>query len=240
MVCTRNGAVRPFRLSTAARGLALAPWTFPRILRKCTADAHAAKSAGLARGVPFATCGADMREGQGSLNRVAFLEQSGQEWMPSIPDVHARLLADPSARVAELGCGVGWASIGLARAYAKITVDGFDLDVPCMSLARTNAQAMGVAVRVSVTVRDAAAVATESPTIRCLRSSASTTCPIPLKRSARCALWPDRTASLSWTCASASRSQRVTKRQNDSCTASAACAGCQPAWPRRLQPGCAP
>ncbi|MBV9322404.1 MAG: methyltransferase domain-containing protein [Chloroflexi bacterium] len=106
------------------------------------------------QGVPFGEYGRDLREGQGGLNRVAFLEQLGDVWLPSIPDVHARLLADPPARVAEVGCGVGWASIGLARAYDTISVDGFDLDSASISLAQTNAQDMGVADRTSFAVRD--------------------------------------------------------------------------------------
>jgi hypothetical protein len=93
------------------------------------------------RGVPFEDYGSDMREGEGGLNRVAYLEQLGKEWLPSIPDVQARLLADPPARVADIGCGLGWASIGLARAYPKLHVDGFDIDAPSIDGARaTRAQ----------------------------------------------------------------------------------------------------
>jgi 2-polyprenyl-3-methyl-5-hydroxy-6-metoxy-1,4-benzoquinol methylase len=111
-------------------------------------------------GVPFGDYGPDMREGQGGLNRVAFLEQLGQEWLPTIADVHTRLQADPPARVAEVGCGLGWASIGLARAYPKVRVDGYDLDAPSVGLAQVNAHEMGVADRVSFEVRDAASAAT--------------------------------------------------------------------------------
>jgi 2-polyprenyl-3-methyl-5-hydroxy-6-metoxy-1,4-benzoquinol methylase len=111
-------------------------------------------------GVPFGDYGPDMREGQGGLNRVAFLQQLGQEWLPAIADVHARLQADPPARVAEVGCGLGWASIGLARAYPKVRVDGYDLDAPSVGLAQVNAHEMGVADRVSFEVRDAASAAT--------------------------------------------------------------------------------
>ena len=77
------------------------------------------------QGVSYTEYGRDMREGQGSLNRVAFLTQLAQEWIPAIPDVHARLQAEPPARVAEIGCGIGWASIGLARAHPSVRVDGF-------------------------------------------------------------------------------------------------------------------
>jgi SAM-dependent methyltransferase len=110
-------------------------------------------------GVPFGEYGADLREGQGGMNRAAFLQLLGREWLPSIPDVHARLQADPAARVAEIGAGVGWASIGLARAYPKVWVDGYDLDAPSVALARDNAREMGVSDRVQFAVRDAAAPA---------------------------------------------------------------------------------
>lgn len=107
-------------------------------------------------GVPFGDYGPDMREGQGGLNRVAFLQQLGREWLPRLPDIHARLLADPPARVADLGCGAGWAGIGIARAYPKARVDGFDLDAPSVALAQANAREAGVADRVRFAVRDAA------------------------------------------------------------------------------------
>lgn len=110
------------------------------------------------RGVPFAQYGRDMLEGQGGLNRVAFLTQLGQEWIPSLPDVHVRLQSDPPARVAEVGCGIGWASIGLAREYPKVRIDGFDLDARTIEVASANAQAMGVAHRVAFQVGDVASV----------------------------------------------------------------------------------
>jgi SAM-dependent methyltransferase len=105
-------------------------------------------------GVRFQDYGADMREGQGGLNRVAFLQQLGQDWLPSVPDVHARLLADPPARVADVGCGVGWTSIGMARAYPKIRVDGFDLDAPSIARARGNGHQGGGAHPVDFETRD--------------------------------------------------------------------------------------
>ena len=51
-------------------------------------------------GVPWSAYGADAREGQADLNRVQFLNFLGTEWLPSLPDVHARLRA-PGARVAD-------------------------------------------------------------------------------------------------------------------------------------------
>jgi 2-polyprenyl-3-methyl-5-hydroxy-6-metoxy-1,4-benzoquinol methylase len=107
------------------------------------------------RGVPFGDYGADMREGQASINRPAFLYQLGQEWLPTMPDVHARLQADPPARVADIGCGGGWSSIGMALVYPKIRVDGYDLDEPSVELARANAAEYDLGGRVSFNFQDA-------------------------------------------------------------------------------------
>jgi SAM-dependent methyltransferase len=106
-------------------------------------------------GVPFGDYGPDLREGQASMNCAAFTHQLPKEWLPSIPDLHARLQSDPPARVADIGCGFGWSSIGIAQGYPKVQVDGFDLDEPSIQRARQNARINGVAGRVLFQVRDA-------------------------------------------------------------------------------------
>jgi SAM-dependent methyltransferase len=106
-------------------------------------------------GIAWSAYGADVIEGQAGQNRAAFLNLLGQEWLPSIPDVHARLVADPPARVADIACGGGWSSIGIARAYHSVRVDGFDLDESSIVLATENVKAAGLADRVSMAVRDA-------------------------------------------------------------------------------------
>jgi len=107
-------------------------------------------------GVPFRDYGADLVEGIAQANRPMFLNLLGQEWLPKVPDVHARLQADPPARVADIGCGTGWSSIALARAYPKVQVDGLDLDAPSIDIARANTAQAGLADRVRFQVRDAA------------------------------------------------------------------------------------
>jgi 2-polyprenyl-3-methyl-5-hydroxy-6-metoxy-1,4-benzoquinol methylase len=109
--------------------------------------------------VPFSGYGANMREGQASMNRAMFLQQLGNEWFPMIPDVHARLQADPPARVADIGCGAGWSGIGIAQSYPKVQVDGYDLDEASVRLANSNIQSAGLAGRVSVSLRDAGDIA---------------------------------------------------------------------------------
>jgi 2-polyprenyl-3-methyl-5-hydroxy-6-metoxy-1,4-benzoquinol methylase len=80
-------------------------------------------------GVPYARYGADFRAGQGGINRPAFTRDLPSTWLPSIPDVQARLLTpDPPAHIADVGCGQGWSTVAVARAFPKAKVDGVDLD----------------------------------------------------------------------------------------------------------------
>jgi 2-polyprenyl-3-methyl-5-hydroxy-6-metoxy-1,4-benzoquinol methylase len=107
-------------------------------------------------GVPYPDYGEDMREGIAYANRAMFVNLMGTEWLPAVPNVHERLQADPSARVADIGCGAGWSSISIARAYPKVWVDGFDLDEDSIAEAKANAEAEGLTERVTFQVRDAA------------------------------------------------------------------------------------
>ena len=106
-------------------------------------------------GVPFDSYGKDLREGQAAINYPAFWHQLPEEWLPAITDVHARLEADPPARVADIGCGYGWSSMGMAKGYPRIRVDGFDLDSPSIKQAKENAKRNKLADRVRFQVRDA-------------------------------------------------------------------------------------
>lgn len=107
-------------------------------------------------GLRFEASGDDLREGEAASNRPMYLSLLGRSWLPAIPDVHARLLADPPARIVDVGVGHGWSTIGIALAYPKVRVHGLDLDGPSVEAARRNAQAAGVAHRVSFTARSAA------------------------------------------------------------------------------------
>lgn len=107
-------------------------------------------------GVPYEAYGADMRSSIAQLNRPGFLKQLGTAWFPAIPELDRRLRAQPPARVADVGCGTGWSSIGIAVAYPMVVVEGFDLDAASIEEARRNAAESGVADRVKFEIRDAA------------------------------------------------------------------------------------
>jgi SAM-dependent methyltransferase len=96
-----------------------------------------------------------MRTGEGDSNRPSYLGPLGREWLPSIGDVDARLRADPPARIADVGCGLGWSSIGMAIAYPMVQIDAVDLDAPSIERAHRNVAEAGLAHRVRVSVADA-------------------------------------------------------------------------------------
>ena len=108
-------------------------------------------------GFAYGASGVDMVVSEGNANRPAYLGPLGRDWLPAIADIHARLLAEPPARIADVGCGLGWSSIGMALAYPKVSVDGLDLDAPSVEMARRNASEADVDDRVRFVVADAAA-----------------------------------------------------------------------------------
>ena len=107
-------------------------------------------------GVPYEAYGPDMRESISALNRPAFVRLLGTDWFPAIPELHHRLLSDPPARVADVGCGSGWSSIAIALGYPRVDVHGIDLDAASIDDARSHARDSGAADRVKFEVRDAA------------------------------------------------------------------------------------
>ena len=76
-----------------------------------------------------------------------------QLWLPAMPDVVA--LLDRGCDVADIGCGQGHALIKLARTYPKSRYVGYDVFEPSIARARANAEAAGVADRVSFQQLDA-------------------------------------------------------------------------------------
>ena len=104
-------------------------------------------------GIAFAEYG--LHDMQAGFTRPMFKASLVDEWLPALPDVHARLEAGESLRVADFGCGEGWAGIYIAEAYPNVTVDGFDLDDTSIAAARRNAAQRGVGDRVHFEVKDA-------------------------------------------------------------------------------------
>jgi len=108
-------------------------------------------------GVPYAAYGPDGVAGQAALTRPAFVNALVDDWLPQLPDIRSRLQdTTRPARVADLGCGAGWAAIELAKAFPHITVDGRDNDEASIARGRRHALDHGVADRVNLEVVDLA------------------------------------------------------------------------------------
>ncbi|HKR98401.1 MAG TPA: methyltransferase, partial [Candidatus Dormibacteraeota bacterium] len=100
-------------------------------------------------GVPMSAYGPEVVSAQAMINRPVFVNSLVAEFLPGIPDVLARLQdTDKPALIADVGCGVGWASIELAKAFPHIRIDAYDSDEPSIIRARANAAEAGVADRV--------------------------------------------------------------------------------------------
>ena len=84
--------------------------------------------------------GPDMRTGQAEMNRPWFIKALGTDWFPKVAALHSKL-QKVDVRVADIGCGEGWSSIGIALAYPGLTVDGYDVDEASMVAAREHAAA---------------------------------------------------------------------------------------------------
>ncbi len=107
-------------------------------------------------GVSWDELGDDAREAQADGNRPWYEKQLGPALagVPAVDDA----LAAPGCRVLDVGCGGGWSSISLARAYPSATVLGVDIDQPSVDLAVANARDAGMSERVRFLCLDAASL----------------------------------------------------------------------------------
>jgi SAM-dependent methyltransferase len=147
---TAEVLARPDELTT------MAPLT--RILAAAAAQwTRIAEGARTGAGLGWREYGDDMREGQADVNGPPLRRLLPDEWLrAAVPEVHRRLEDGEPLNIADVGCGAGWASIGLAARFAEARVDAFDVDPPTVDLARRNVDAAGLGDRVQVFQRDVA------------------------------------------------------------------------------------
>lgn len=88
-------------------------------------------------GVSWQEFGDDARESQADMNRPWF-ERELSNALRQAPGVMSRLQV-PQASIADIGCGAGWSTIALGRAFPAAKVIGFDIDAESIDLARANA-----------------------------------------------------------------------------------------------------
>lgn len=103
-------------------------------------------------GVSWDSFGQDMRESQADMNRPFFLNDLAHV-VAGVPSIHDRL-SKPGAEVADVGCGAGWSTLALARAYPRAAVRGYDIDAPSIAMANKHAADAGLSDRVSFSTDD--------------------------------------------------------------------------------------
>jgi 2-polyprenyl-3-methyl-5-hydroxy-6-metoxy-1,4-benzoquinol methylase len=106
-------------------------------------------------GVPYGAYGGDAHESQARGTRPLYENVLTSRWLPAVPVLHARLQADPPARIADVACGHGHSTLAIARGYPEVLVDGLDLDEPSILRARELLAGSGLEDRVSFHNRDA-------------------------------------------------------------------------------------
>jgi 2-polyprenyl-3-methyl-5-hydroxy-6-metoxy-1,4-benzoquinol methylase len=73
----------------------------------------------------------------GAFFRPTYVNSIVQSWIPALDGVEARLLR--GAKVADIGCGVGFSTLLMAKAYPKSTFVGFDFHEPSIEDANRHA-----------------------------------------------------------------------------------------------------
>ncbi len=82
----------------------------------------------------------------GAFFRPTYANAIVQEWLPALAGVEAKLEA--GAKVADIGCGVGFSTLLMAKAYPNSSFVGFDFHEASIAEARRHAKMHGAGARV--------------------------------------------------------------------------------------------
>jgi len=93
----------------------------------------------------------------GAFFRPGYVNNIVQAWIPALDGVEARLQS--GARVADVGCGVGFSTLLMAQAYPHSHFVGFDFHQPSIEEARRHAEDHGLDDRVRFEVANAKEIA---------------------------------------------------------------------------------
>jgi SAM-dependent methyltransferase len=93
----------------------------------------------------------------GAFFRPGYVNNIVQAWIPALDGVEAKLHA--GARVADVGCGVGFSTLLMAEAYPESNFVGYDFHEPSIDEARRHADEHGLGDRVRFEVATAKDIA---------------------------------------------------------------------------------
>ena len=83
----------------------------------------------------------------GAFFRPGYVNNIVQSWLPALEGVEDKLKS--GAKVADIGCGVGFSTLLMAEAFPNSRFVGFDFHEPSVQEARRHAEAHGLSERVS-------------------------------------------------------------------------------------------
>ena len=83
----------------------------------------------------------------GAFFRPGYVNNIVQSWLPALEGVEDKLKS--GAKVADIGCGVGFSTLLMAKAFPNSRFVGFDFHEPSVQEARRHAEAHGLSERVS-------------------------------------------------------------------------------------------
>jgi SAM-dependent methyltransferase len=98
-------------------------------------------------GVDYELYGQDTLDAIGLGNRPMFVNDYVPSWIPALPDIESK--PKQGGRVAEVGAGVGWSSISLAKGFPNVKIDSIDIDGESIRQAKINVQKSGVAEQIT-------------------------------------------------------------------------------------------
>jgi 2-polyprenyl-3-methyl-5-hydroxy-6-metoxy-1,4-benzoquinol methylase len=93
----------------------------------------------------------------GAFFRPGYVNNIVQSWIPALDGVEAKLRE--GARVADIGCGVGFSTLLMAEAYPQSEFVGYDFHEPSIEEARRHAERHGLSDRVRFEVSAAKEIA---------------------------------------------------------------------------------
>jgi 2-polyprenyl-3-methyl-5-hydroxy-6-metoxy-1,4-benzoquinol methylase len=104
------------------------------------------------RGVPQSEYPPETWEAMERSSAAMYRHQLVRKWLPTMPQVVAKLNEGGSS--VDVGCGSGRAAIAIATAFPKAKVFGFDAHAGSVERARANAKEAGVADRIKFETLD--------------------------------------------------------------------------------------
>ncbi|MFM5916597.1 MAG: class I SAM-dependent methyltransferase [Novosphingobium sp.] len=93
----------------------------------------------------------------GMFFRPGYVNNIVQSWIPALDGVEAKL--NSGAKVADVGCGVGFSTLLMAEAYPASSFTGYDFHEPSIMEARKHAEEHGLSTRVKFEVASAKGIA---------------------------------------------------------------------------------